>query len=378
MATPLAVVILVVLVVLVGGVLGGPLVGMAHALGLGSTEASRAVIATGLLNPRGLVFGPDGALYVAEAGSAGAERVVAEPGRGRYRAGRTGRISRIGPEGTRAVVAGGLASALTSHDDDIGPTGIAFLGSKLYVLTAAGGNSWGDSSYDNAVFEIGVGGSATTVFDYQGYAIRDPSLARRTDPRADVAGGMPFGMASLGDRLYTTDGNLEFVLEIGLDGQTRRLLEYPTSNFVLTGIAAGPDGALYVAELGPYPYFEGTGKITRLDLSGRAETVWAGLTTPIGVAVAPDLTLYAVEYTAPLKQWEDTGRVLRRTPSGQVTVLATRLNFPSAIALGPAGDLYVANNGHHAPKGTGEIVRIDIADTSWPAWFRRLLSGGSR
>jgi hypothetical protein len=338
---------------------------VSHALGIGAAELPKTVVARGLLNPRGLAFGPDGSLYVAEAGSAGPDRAKAEPDAMRYHVGKTGRVSRLAPDGTLSVVAAGLPSALTSHDDDVGPTGITVMDGHLYVLTAAGGNSWGDSSYDNSVFEIGADGSATPVFDYQGYNIREPSLARRSDPRADVAGGMPFGMTSLGEHLYTTDGNLEFVLQLGLPDQTKRLLEYPTSNFVMTGITTGPDGALYVAELGPYPYFEGKARITRLTIDGEASQVWTGLTTSIGVAVADDGTLYALEYTAPLKQWENTGRVLRRAPDGEVAVLATGLNFPTALALGPDHALYVANNGHHAPTGTGEIVRLPLPDSGW-------------
>jgi hypothetical protein len=343
-----------------------PLFGtVSHALGIEAAELPRTVVASGLLNPRGLAFGPDGSLYVAEAGAAGRDRGKAEPDALRYHVGKTGRVSRLAPDGALSVVAAGLPSALTSHDDDVGPTGITVMDGHLYVLTAAGGNSWGDPSYDNAVFEIGADGSATPVFDYQGYNIREPSLARRSDPRADVAGGMPFGMTSMGGHLYTTDGNLEFVLQLGLPDQTKRLLEYPTSNFVMTGITAGPDGALYVAELGPYPYFEGKARITRVTVDGEASQVWTGLTTSIGVAVADDGTLYALEYTAPLKQWVNTGRVLRRTPDGEVTVLATGLNFPTAIALGPDHALYVTNNGHHSPTGAGEIVRLPLPDSGW-------------
>src|SRR5690242_7143279 len=74
--------------------------GVAHALGLDATELPRTVVAKGLKNPRGLAFGPDGALYVAEAGSAGSTRVVADPDprKGKYHIGMTGRVSRIAPD----------------------------------------------------------------------------------------------------------------------------------------------------------------------------------------------------------------------------------------------------------------------------------------
>src|SRR5258705_12133039 len=42
-----------------------------HAAVRGRAQAGLQAIATGLVNPRGLNFGPEGALYVADAGSGG-------------------------------------------------------------------------------------------------------------------------------------------------------------------------------------------------------------------------------------------------------------------------------------------------------------------
>ncbi len=359
----------------VAGLLGLAILGSAADASAWLTdEVDRSVVASGLLNPRGLAFGPDGSLYVAEAGAAGRERVVADPNRRRYRIGKTGRVTRIGPDGSQSVLADGLPSTHTAHDDDVGPTGVAVVDGAVHVLTAAGGWSWGDPSYDNAILRIDPNGSYQPVFDYQGYNLREPSLARRGDPRADVPGGMPFGMVALGRNLYTTDGNHEFVLEVGPDGQARRLLEYALSNRALTGIAAGPDGALYVAEFGPYPYPAESGKIVRLELDGTVTEVWAGLTTPIGIAADGLGTLYAVEFTAPLRQWEHTGRVLRRAPNGRVDILATGLNFPAGLALGPDGNLYVANNGNLSADGSGEILRLDLRPRGWAANALRALA----
>src|SRR3954468_21484699 len=116
-----------------------PLFGsVSPALGLSAAELPRTVVATGLLNPRGLAFGPDGSLYVAEAGAAGREHIKVTKGERQDHVCKTGRGSPLPGDGTRSVVANGMPSALSADDDDIGPTGITVLDGAIYVLTAAG------------------------------------------------------------------------------------------------------------------------------------------------------------------------------------------------------------------------------------------------
>ncbi len=46
----------------------------------------------------------------------------------------------------------------------------------------------------------------------------------------------------------------------------------------------------------------------------------------------------------------------------------------TAAALVPDGNLYFANNGHHSPDGSGEIVRLDLAESGVRSWLRALLA----
>ena len=87
------------------------------------------VIASGLDNPRGLGFGPDGALYVVESGRGGTSSLCLPlpdmPGTRCY--GPTGAVTRVTGLGVHQRVVTGLPSlAAASGDVATGPNDIAF------------------------------------------------------------------------------------------------------------------------------------------------------------------------------------------------------------------------------------------------------------
>src|ERR1700722_2288095 len=96
-------------------------------------EPTPFILASGLEGPRGLRFGPDGYLYVAEAGTGGTNSTIgqcpqvpgAPGGPGPDTGGLTGRISKISPGGKARTVASGFPPATIGPGGANGTIGVA-------------------------------------------------------------------------------------------------------------------------------------------------------------------------------------------------------------------------------------------------------------
>jgi hypothetical protein len=123
----------------------------AAATGAAPASSSPTVFATGLDNPRGLAFGEDGTLYVAEGGKGGTTTTVGQcrqvqPPIGPYSGAMTSRISAISRDGTRSTVVDGLPSSQTSLLAGSLVSGVAdvtVVGDRLFALMAGAGCSHG-------------------------------------------------------------------------------------------------------------------------------------------------------------------------------------------------------------------------------------------
>src|SRR5437763_12368728 len=105
----------------------------------GAAAASVTTVMSGLDNPRGLAFGPEGALYVAEAGRGGSGPCAVLRGTVQSCYGATGAVSRLW-RGQQERIATGLPSAVRAGEVT-GPHDIAMLGrGDAYVTVGWGAN----------------------------------------------------------------------------------------------------------------------------------------------------------------------------------------------------------------------------------------------
>jgi hypothetical protein len=344
----------------------------------GRAQSNASVFATGLNNPRGLTFGPDGSLFVAEGGAGGSQSTVGICEQvpspiGPYTGGMSARISRITPDGVRHTVLDHLPSSQTSADSGSLVSGVAdvkFMDDELFAILAGAGCSHGLLGTSNAVIRIQENNTSTEVADLSAYQAVHP--VAHPDPEDFEPDGTWYSMVAVGHALFAVEPNHQELDKITRDGQVTRLADlsktFPPDVgygwFGPTAITHDGDD-FYIGNLHTFPIVDGSSMILRITPSGKTETVVTGLTTVVGLAFDWRHRLYVLENTTgnPFPT-PGTGKVLRVNRNGTVDEIATGLFLPTAMTFGPDGDLYVSNVGFGPPPiGLGEIVKIAIRDS---------------
>lgn len=363
---------------------GGALMSVPARAGAPSNSRATAVatvFATGLVNPRGLTFGPDGKLYVAEGGYPVAPMTAAPAGLGglcsagasgpgEYFGSTTGsRISRIDArghvetfvDGLPSSEAGGLASGVAD---------VAFIGHTLYAIFAGAGCSHGVPSIPNGVIRVNQNRSWTMIANLsafqQAHPVAHPTDAITGDFEPD---GTWYSMISVRGDLYAVEPNHGELDKITTSGKVSRVIDISASQGHVVPTVVTHHGVFYVSNLGQFsPAALNTQSVYRITPRGHIKVVATGLSKVLGIASDWRGRIYILETsysTTDPGPEPATARLIRIEPNGDQEVLLDAssgiLSVASGMTLGPDGALYISNVGFGAPPiGLGQIVRVEI------------------
>lgn len=356
------------------------------------------VVTGGLQAPIGITQSNQGGLIVAETGTPTPN---------------TGRLSVVGPNGTRRTLLAGLPSGINAIGDASGPHGVFMRGRTLYVAVGEGDSTLAGplpgteipnpdpssplfssvlavhfsahvekttagftlTPADQAALATGAklnlsngGGDRVTVELVANF----PDFTPNPLPffQGNVRHSNPFDLIVAGDQVYVTDGgqNLIWRADIGT-GAVSVLTTFPpipnplpfgppVVEAVPTGIALS-DGQLLVTLFRGFPFPPGASQVRAVDpLTGAQTTFIAGLSSAIDVLAVRSKgdTDYLVLQFSTNMLANAPGSLLRfETPEATPAVVAGCLITPTSMVLDEkTGTLYVTE------LATGRVVAIHV------------------
>ena len=335
-------------------------------------EASVTVYAEGLINPRGLKFGPDGYLYVAEGGVGGTELPPDDPdcmtpdSVGPYHGSTTGsRISRIDSHGNRTTYIDGLPSSQTNEllgSLVSGVADIAFVGHKMYAILSGAGCSHGVPSIPNSVIRVHHSDNSYDVVADLG-AFQRANPVKNSEDEDFEPDGTWYSMLAVHGDLYAVEPNHGEIDKITTDGEISRVIDVSASQGHVVPTVIAYRGVFYMSNLGTFPQNEGDSAIWKVTLGGHIRKIATGFNMVLGIAVDRKGNLYVLQSSQAPAPTPGTGSIVRLSNGGKKReVIATDLlSVPGGMTMGPDGNLYVSNISYGAPPvGAGQILKIDL------------------
>jgi hypothetical protein len=323
----------------------------------------------GLDSPRGLAFGPEGGLYVAEAGTTQLGGACGPYLEGAQLATKcwsgSGSISRLW-RGRQERIATGLPSTFVVESGlASGPQDISITG-RGHALVAVGwggppqlrGVLGGDATQAGTIVQLEPSGVWRVVADIAAFEADN-------NPAGGPVDSNPYGVLAEPGRAFVVDAGGNSLLEVAANGRVSLVATFPriaapppfnSTDAVPTRVRRGPDGALYVSTLSGAPFAIGSAAIYVVR-PGQPPVVYAGgFKTITDFAFASDGGLYVLQYATGPMFFSGPGALIRVAPDGTRNTITTALSQPTGLAIGSDGSVYVSNRG--GSSGIGEVLRI--------------------
>jgi hypothetical protein len=388
-------------------------IGCASALSGTAHEHNQTIttVMTGLHNPRGIAFAPDGVLYVAESGCGGNTSDCAIPPdpmdpsapcvvipAARVCFGLTGSISQWsnGIQERIATEFPSISAAFQRGANAIGPSDISPVqaGAVYQLYTTIGLQT---DPAQRVLVDIG------SLLAQLAHIPRSPILPHsqsrgtftadwlitdignyeaQQNPDTGFFDTNPYGLLSLRGAHLVADAGGNALLRVDDSGAISTLAVFPSRaqgrrfNGVLidavpTSVVVGPDGAYYVSELTGAPFLDAAANIYRVVPDGAAilnpDVYLSGFKSVIDIDFDAQGNLYVLQFATGATGNPVNSGVLRRVELFGCTTapndcprkdVVTELNRPTSFAIRPDGAIYITNNGTSPTEG--QVLRIEL------------------
>ena len=317
----------------------------------------KTIIASGLRQPRQLMYDTDGTLFIAEAGIGG-DATLSTVATRTVQAGLTSRISMVGADGKQGIALEGLPSTATGGAPN-------FAGASSVYVTK-------DSFWIGIEYGPDLKGVTFPLFHHLAQIDRKTHRIKKLvdtwtpaieakQPSADDAFSNPTDLAVGKDgTVYIADASANVLWSWTEKGGLKIVAKWDIKdNPVSDSVAVGPDGDVYVGMLTGFPFKTGSARIERWS-GGKLKQKYEGLTMVTDVLVTKEGDIYASQFAEfgdkgpkPL-----SGKVVKVGKNGPETIL-DGLPSPYGLAQNPKdGSIVVSVMSAGDKEGKGAVIKV--------------------